>query len=328
MITDDQFKWRPPAALFAAGAIIFVAVFGSAMSPLPGKAAPPAAAQQNQGPIRVDVELVNVLASVVDKNNRPVGDLTKDDFKIFDEGKLQLISLFEAETHQPLDIALMMDSSMSTAMDFDAERDAVVRFTKDVVRPGDGLAFFTFADDVTERCDFTDDLPKLHQAIAKVKQGAGTAMYDAVVLGSQELGQRKTDRRRVIIMMTDAGETTSHSSFETARNAAIASDALLYSIILNPVKNEGGRNTAGEHALQTITETTGGAMFVPDNAAQLDTIFARINRELRTQYRLGFYPDPKPPAGELRHLEVKVKGEFIVRYRQAYIAPGSKSKSN
>ena len=153
-------------------------------------------------------------------------------------------------------------------------------------------------------------------------------MYDAVVLGSQELGQRKTDRRRVIIMMTDAGETTSHSSFETARNAAIASDALLYSIILNPVKNEGGRNTAGEHALQTITETTGGAMFVPDNAAQLDTIFARINRELRTQYRLGFYPDPKPPAGELRHLEVKVKGEFIVRYRQAYIAPGAKSKSN
>jgi len=327
MITDGQFQRRPPAAALTTFTIMIFAALIFITAPM-RSAAPPVAPQQNQGPIRVDVELVNVLASVVDKNNRPVGDLTKDDFEVLDEGKKQSISLFEAETHQPLDIALMMDASMSTALDFEAERNAVVRFTKDVVRKGDGLAFFTFSDDVTQRCDFTDDLPKLQLAIAKVKQGAGTAMYDAVVLGSQELGQRKLDRRRVIIMMTDAGETTSHSSFETARNAAIASDALLYSIILNPIKNEGGRNTAGEHALQTITETTGGAMFVPEDSAQLDVIFARINRELRTQYRLGFYPDPKPPAGELRHLDVKVKGDFIVRYRQAYIAPGSRSKSN
>jgi Ca-activated chloride channel homolog len=281
-----------------------------------------------QGPIKVEVELVNVLASVVDKNNRPVGDLTKDDFQIYDEGRLQTITVFESETHQPLDLALMFDASMSTALDFDAERDAAVRFIHNVVRPGDGLAFFTFSDDVTERVDFTDNIPRLQQAITKVKEGAGTALYDAVVLGSQELGNRKFDRRRVIIMLTDAGETTSHSSFETARNAAIHAGALLYTIVLNPVKNENGRNTAGEHALATITETTGGAMFYPQQASELDGIFTRINRELRTQYRLGFYPDPKPPAGELRHLEVRVKGDYIIRARQAYIAPGPKGKSN
>jgi hypothetical protein len=64
-------------------------------------------------------------------------------------------------------------------------------------------------------------------------------------------------------------------------------------------------------------------MFYPGNAGQLDGIYDRIDKELRTQYRLGFYPDPKPPAGELRHIEVRVKGDYIVRYRQAYIAPGT-----
>ncbi|HET9402114.1 MAG TPA: VWA domain-containing protein, partial [Candidatus Acidoferrales bacterium] len=226
-------------------------------------------------------------------------------------------------THQPIDIALMIDSSMSTALDFPAQRDACLRFIHAVVRHGDGFAFFTFSDEVTQRTEFTDNVPLIQQAIQKVKEGAGTALYDAVVLGSRELEKRKSDRRKVIVLVTDAGETTSKASFEAARTEAIRSDALLYSIILNPVKNEGGRNTAGEHAIQTITETTGGAMFFPRETSQLDEIFARIDRELRTQYRLGFYPEPKPPAGELRHLEVKVTGgDYTARYRQAYIAPG------
>jgi Ca-activated chloride channel homolog len=309
-------------------AISSVAILACCIAVAPSWSKPTSSSAPQQTPMRVEVDLVTVPVSVVDRNNRPVSDLTKDDFQIYDEDKLQAITLFEAETHQPLDLALMMDSSMSTELDFPEERDAVDRFIKDVVRPGDGLAFFTFADDVTERCDFTDDVPKLQQSVQKVREGAGTALYDAVVLGSQELKQRKSDRRRVIIMITDAGETTSKSSFETARNDAIASDALLYTIVLNPVHNESGRNTAGEHALQTITETTGGAIFKPENVSELDTIFSRINRELRTQYRLGFYPDPKPPAGELRHLKLVVKGDYIPRYRQAYIAPGPKTKAN
>lgn len=325
MKNHAQLLRRARAAQFLGGVSILAA---ACIAVAPSWCRTGSAAALQQTPMRVEVDLVTVPVSVVDRNNRPVGDLTKGDFQIFDEDKLQAITLFEAETHQPLDLALMMDSSMSTSLDFEQERDAVDRFIKDVVRPGDGLAFFTFADEVTERCDFTDNVPKLQQSIQKVREGAGTALYDAVVLGSQELRQRKSDRRRVIIMITDAGETTSKSSFETARNDAIGSDALLYTIVLNPVKNESGRNTAGEHALQTITETTGGAIFTPESTAQLDGIFQRINRELRTQYRLGFYPDPKPPAGELRHLKLVVKGDYIPRYRQAYIAPGAKTKAN
>lgn len=316
-------NFRPFRALPATLAALLLSVAALlVLTPRRAAAAPFPKPQESQ--IKIEVDLVTIPISVVDRMNRPIVDLPRDAFEIYDEGKLQTIRLFEQETHQPIDIALMIDASMSTALDFAAQRDACLRFIHDVIRPGDGFAFFTFSDEVTQRTQFTDNVSLIQAAIQKVKEGAGTALYDAVVLGSRELEKRKTDRRKVIVLVTDAGETTSKASFEAARTEAIRSDALLYSIILRPVKNESGRNTAGEHAIETITETTGGAMFFPAENSQLDEIFSRIDRELRTQYRLGFYPEPKPPAGELRHLQVHVKGgEYTARYRQAYISPGA-----
>src|SRR5229473_3677240 len=119
--------------------------------------------------------------------------------------------------------------------------------------------------------------------------------------------------------MTDAGETTSRVDFDAARKEAVLSNALLYTIVIRPVKNESGRNTAGEHALETITDTMGGAMFFPDAASELDGIFDRIDRELRTQYRLGYYPNPRGPANTYRQLEVKVPGKYQVRHRKSYL---------
>ena len=143
---------------------------------------------------------------------------------------------------------------------------------------------------------------------ADLNPGDGTALYDAVFLGSQALGKGAPERRRVLVLLTDAGETTSRSDFETARRAALRAEALLYTIVMRPVKSEGGRNTAGEHALETIADTTGGAMYYPDEPPQLDAMFDRIDRELRTQYRLGYYPQPRPPQGVYRQIEVRVKG--------------------
>jgi len=86
----------------------------------------------------------------------------------------------------------------------------------------------------------------------------------------------------------------------------VRTNTLLYTIVIRAMKSESGRNTAGEHALETITDTTGGAVFYPDSSAQLDSIFDRINRELRTQYRLGYYPNPRGPADTYRRIEVTV----------------------
>jgi len=112
----------------------------------------------------------------------------------------------------------------------------------------------------------------LQEAVRKIPGGAGTSIYDALVFGSRALEKRGGERRRVIILVTDAGETTSGYDFEAARKAAVRSGALLYTIVIRPVKNENGRNTAGEHALETITDTTGGAMFFPDTPQELSLI--------------------------------------------------------
>jgi Ca-activated chloride channel homolog len=279
----------------------------------------PASAQEQKKPgIRVDVNLVSILASVIDANGRPVPDLTQDAFELKEEGVLQKIERFEAQTNRPLDLALMIDSSMSTFKDLKFEADAAAHFIKQVVRPGDTLSVFEFSDSVIQLSEFLDDVPRLQAAAEKISPGAGTAMYDAVVLGSNALRRLPQERRRAIVLVTDGGETTSVSKFDDARRAAIRSGTLLYSIIIRPVKNENGRNTAGEHALITITDSAGGAFFILDELQQLDAMFDRINRELRTQYLLGYYPNPPPKPGSTRHVEVTVKSGDLVRYRKEY----------
>jgi len=280
--------------------------------------------QPQRGPIRVETNLVEILASVIDAHGRPVPDLAQDQFELSEEGVPQKIVRFEAETGRPLDLALMVDSSASTFKDLKFENEAAAHFIRQVVRPADRLAVFEFDEDVTELADFSDEVPKLQAAVRRIVPGAGTSIYDALVLGSNALRKRPEGRRRAIVLVTDAGETTSVAKFEDARRHAIASEALLYSIIIRPVKNENGRNTAGEHALITITDSTGGAMFIVDELNQLDSIFDQIDRELRTQYLLGYYPNPLPPPGSYRHLDVKVKSGDLVRSRKGYFTAGGK----
>jgi Ca-activated chloride channel homolog len=267
--------------------------------------------------IRVQTNLVNILASVIDAHGQPIPDLPQDVFQLSDEGVPQKIERFEAETNRPLDLALMVDSSMSTYKDMKFETEAAAHFVRQVVRPGDTLSVFEFDEKVTQLSEYSADVPKLQEAVRRISSGSGTSIYDAVVLGSNTLRRRPADRRRAIVMVTDAGETTSVSKFEDARRAAIASEALLYSIVLRPA-NESGRNTAGEHALITITDSTGGAMFLVDEMQQLDATFERIDRELRTQYLLGYYPTPVPPPGSHRHVTLQVKSGDTVRYRKEY----------
>jgi Ca-activated chloride channel family protein len=274
--------------------------------------------QRHPGAIQVQTNLVDILASVIDSHGQPIAGLTKDQFELSEEGVPQTIERFEAETNRPLDLALMVDASASTFKDLKFESDAAAHFIQQVVRPGDRLAVFEFDEDVTELSEFSQDVPKLQAAVHRIIPGAGTSMYDAVVLGSNALRRRTPGRRRAIVLVTDAGETTSVAKFEDARRAAIASEALLYSIVIRTLKTENLRNTAGEHALITITDTTGGAMFILDDLNQLDSMFDQINRELRTQYLIGYYPNPMPPPGSYRRVEVKVKTGDTVRFRKGY----------
>ena len=287
------------------------------MQPTAAEAPQDGGSQKNR--IRVKVNLVSVLASVLDEKNRPAPDLPIQAFEVFEEGVKQKIEFFESETTLPVDIALMIDSSMSTHKEFGFEQEAAANFIRQVLRPTDRLAVYGFDESVTLRANFSDNVAELQSAVRRIPPGAGTSIYDAVYLASRSLGQRDEERRRVIILVTDAGETTSQSDFEHARREAVRSGTLLYTIVIRSVKNESGRNTAGEHALETITDNTGGAMFFPDSIQELGIIFDRIDRELRTQYRLSYYPTPRGPANTYRKIEVKVLGDYNVRHRKTYL---------
>lgn len=298
--------------------LAFGAVIATAL--LPGLAVPvlPAQQQHRGGAIRVQTNLVDILASVIDAKGQPVPDLTQDQFQIFEEGVPQKIDRFEAETNRPLDLALMVDASMSALKELKLETEAAAHFIRQVVRPGDTLAVFEFSEYVEQLSDFSSDVPRLQGAARRIVPGSGTSIYDAVELASNSLKRRPEGRRRAIVLVTDGGETTSVAKFDDTRRAAIASGTLLYTLIVRPVKNEGGRNTAGEHALITITDSTGGALFILDSSDQLEAMFDRIDRELRTQYLIGYYPNPTPPSGSDRHVEIKVKSGDMVRYRREY----------
>jgi len=287
---------------------------------------PPSTTENSQesaaqrGRIRVNVNLVNVLVSVLDEKNRPAPDLSREAFQLFEEGVEQKIDKFESETSQPLDLAIMIDASLSAHKEISFEQEAAAHFIRQVLRPGDRLAVFAFDENVTQVTKFSDSVADLQAAVRRIPAGAGTSIYDAVLLGSRALELRGDDRRRVIILVTDAGETTSTSDFDVARKEAVRANALLYTIVVRPVKSESGRNTAGEHALETMTDTTGGAMFYPDTPQELGAIFDRIDRELRTQYLLAYYPTPRGPANTFRSIQVTVTpADYHVRHRKSYL---------
>jgi Ca-activated chloride channel family protein len=293
--------------------------------------APP---QQDDRRIKTEVNLVSVIASVLDKDGRPVPDLPKEAFEVYEEGVKQQVEVFEAETQQPLDLALLIDSSLSTLKELAFEREAAARFIREIVRPGDRLAVFEVSDVVSQLSEFSSNVTRLEESVRRIEGGGGAPLYDAIVLGSQALEKRPPGRRRVLVLVTDGGETTSRAKFDDARRAALAAGTMLYTILINPVKTEGGRNTAGEHALVTITEVTGGSMYFPADVAALNDIFDLMDRELRTQYRLGYYPTPRPPqtaAAAFRRIEVKVISSspaapatdgFAIHHRKGYFTPG------
>ncbi len=308
-------------------AVLWVALCSLAQSPQPR------ALQQDEHRIKAEVSLVSVIASVLDKDGRPVPGLPREAFEVYEEGVKQQVEIFEAETQQPLDLALMIDSSLSTLKELSFEREAAARFIRQIVRPTDRLAVFEVSDVVSQLAEFSSNVPRLEEAVARIAPGGGAPLYDALVLGSQALDKRPLGRRRVIVLVTDAGETTSRAKFDDGRRAALAAGTMLYTILINAVKNEGGRNTAGEHALLTITEVTGGNIYYPQNAADLDLIFDRMDRELRTQYRLGYYPTPRPPqsaSAVFRRIEVRVipvatampvgpaPDQFTIHHRKGY----------
>jgi len=200
------------------------------------------------------------------------------------------------------------------------------RFAHSILRPVDGLSLFQFSEIVDEVTPFTPDLKTIDRAIDRIHVGSATALYDALYLGSRALEKRKG--RKVMVVITDGGDTVSKTDYREAVRAAQEAEAIVYSLIVVPIEASAGRDTGGEHALMQLSEDTGGKYYYASSLAQLDSAFREISEELRTQYLLAYYPSRRFSNSEFRRLQVTVSGapesaDFMVRHRSGYYSAKS-----
>jgi Ca-activated chloride channel family protein len=271
--------------------------------------------------LKVDVKLVNVYVTVTDDHGSPVAGLKKENFVVREDGREQTISVFDKESAVPLSIALAIDTSLSTRHDLPLEQASAKRFARAILRPVDALAVFGFSETVLQSSSYTADLKRIDEGIDHVRLGAATALFDAVYLASRSLDRRQG--RKVMVLITDGGDTISKIDYKEAARAAEEAEALVYSIIVVPIENSAGRETGGEHALIQLSEDTGGKYHYATSMAQLDEAFRKISDELRTQYLLAYYPSQRLSNSQFRRIQVGISGRaeaasYRVRNRAGY----------
>src|SRR2546425_2388729 len=284
-------------------------------------------AQDPEPTVKVDVKLVNVFVTVTDEHGAPVTKLKKENFDLREDNKEQKIAVFDKESAVPLSIVLAVDTSLSTRKDLPLELASARRFAHTILRPVDALSLYQFSEIVNEVVPFTSDLGRIDRGIDRIRMGAATAMYDALFLGAQALEPRQG--RKVMVIITDGGDTMSKVDYKDAVRAAEEAEAILYSIIVVPIEASAGRDTGGEHALIQLSNDTGGEYFYAKSLPQLDDAFRQISDELRTQYLLAYYPSQRLSDSEFRRIQVTVNGlpassGFKVRHRIGYYSSKSR----
>ena len=194
---------------------------------------------------RTDVRLVHVVATVKNRSGQLVGDLQKSDFNITDNCVPQEVKIFARQTDQPLSVALMIDTSGSTAKDLRFETDSAAKFVRALLaesNPKDTVSLWGFDYDVQQVTNFTHRMDLIESKLKTIKGDAGTSLFDAIWFAAKELEPR--EGRKVMVIVTDGGNTTSYRDSHQALEAAQLADAVIYPIVVMPITNDAGRNIA------------------------------------------------------------------------------------
>lgn len=283
---------------------------------------------QDEPTFRIDTRLVNLWVNVTDQHGAIVGALTKDDFKITEDGRIQEIAVFERQSEQPLALTLAIDTSESVKKDLLVEQDAAKKFARSLIRPQDRMRVLAFATFVDEVVPFTNQLGNIDRGLGRLRAGGGTALYDAIYLGSQGLASKSG--RKVLVLLSDGDDTVKSTDYSQALEQALRAEVMIYSIIDVPIASSAGRDIGGEHALITLAEQTGGKSFYAE-AGNLDKVFAQVSDDLRTQYLIGYYPRKQVPGLSFHRVSVTIPRAapeaFNIRFRAGYYSdPPARSR--
>jgi Ca-activated chloride channel family protein len=301
--------------------LLACAVARGQRAPAPAQPSKTQSTNDAETTLKVDVKLVNVYVTVTDAHGAPVAGLKKENFSVQEDGREQTISVFDKESAVPLSIALAIDTSLSTRHDLPLEQASAKRFARAILRPVDALAVFSLSEDVLQTTAYTAELKRIDEGIDHIHLGAATALFDTVYLASRSLDRRHG--RKVMVLITDGGDTYSKIDYKAAARAAEEAEALVYSIIVVPIEASAGRELGGEHALIQLSEDTGGKYYYATSMAQLDEAFRQISDELRTQYLLAYYPSQRTSNSQFRRIRVGITGPedaaaYHVRNRAGY----------
>jgi VWFA-related protein len=289
-----------------------------------GALAPPgAAADQPVTTITKRVDEVNLLFIATDKHGKFVRDLNAADFTILDDHKPpQAIVNFRAETDLPLELGLLVDTSGSVRARFGFEQDAAVSFLQRTLRPRFDKAFVMGFNTHTQMAQgFTDDATLLATGVHGLKDGGGTALYDAIYRACRDnLNQGDEDRpvRRAIVVVSDGEDNQSEVTRTQAIEMAERAEVIIYAISTD----DSGLILRGDRVLEQLADATGGRAFFPFKIKDVKNAYAAIEDELRSQYVISYHPADFDADGRYRPIEISsVKKDLQVRARRGYYAP-------
>jgi Ca-activated chloride channel family protein len=318
--------------------------------------------ENDDEPIKIDTEVVNVLFTAQDKNRRLLTDLKKEDIKLIEDGQAQEIIAFGRQVDLPLSLAILIDTSSSQERTLPEEKSAAKSFIESVVRPAkDEVAIVTFTGEATLEQGMTNNVGRLQRAVDRVQfvppsgyLGGGvvtnggqvpgtppisgtnqaiagsTAIWDAIWITSDEvLGPAPEKTRRAIILLSDGINTFGRKKLDEAVQSALKSEAVIYSIGIGDNFYDG----VDEAALRKISERTGGRAFFPRDEAELRKAFTQIQIEMRSQYLIAYEPVNQKRDGSYRKIEIQLtnselaKQKVTLTHRQGYFAKTQKPET-
>lgn len=304
-------------------------------------------------PIKIETEVVNVLFTAQDKNRRLLTDLKQTDVRLLEDGVAQEIVAFGRQVDLPLSLAILIDTSASQERTLPEEKAAAKSFIQSVVRPTkDEVAIISFTGESTLEQGMTNNINRLQRAIDRVEfvppsgyvgggvvvgtppisgrnqaaQGS-TAIWDSIwVTAAEVLGPAPEKTRRAIILLTDGIDTFSRKKLDEAVQAALKSEAVIYSIGIGDNFYDG----VNESALRKISERTGGRAFFPQDEQELRKAFDQIQVEMRSQFLIAYEPSNQKRDGSYRKIDIQIvnpelsKQKVILTHRQGYFAKTQK----
>jgi VWFA-related protein len=349
----------------AAGALgAALAFYAAGLSPLPASATPqqstagpmrpPQSGQQSQEPkppqqeppessqtLKVQTNLVNVFVTARDKHNGIIADLTKDDFKVYEDGQEQKVAYWDKEANMPITLGILIDTSGSMQNILDAEQDTASRFVHEIMRKRDEAMVVSFDFDLNLLADFTQDTAVLERAIRRTRinavssggvvtpstvpmgQNGGTDLYDAVYAACHDELASEAGRK-AIILLTDAEDTGSKLTLQDSIEAAQRTDAVIHVLRLSdePFYMGLGIGYSGASVARKMAEDTGGREIEVRSEKSLEKAFDLISEELRSQYVIGYYPTNTKRDGTFRKIKVEVsRPDVKLLARKGYYAP-------